>query len=266
YTDNTGEMTAIYAYIDADLDGVPGTAGLFYSMSSASNFNAAVSTDTNDTIPNNGVEINGDAVDNDGDGLVDEVNTVAENGAHPYYGTLLPTDTAAVAVNITSVVGAPAGAIVVTYADNSVYSYTVFTTTTAKNTKVEQYKSTGYAVAIDRKGKKIKLINLYDGTTASSKALGKKSATSASLLLDDVRDDNKTEAIVTTLHKQTATVYLVKVKAGTGTLTITDTTAVTSNKVATNKTKIKKSTIILRTSKNKTVAELKVNKKYQFVD
>src|SRR3989339_52102 len=44
------------------------------------------SNDTNDAIVNNGVEIAGDGVDNDFDGEVDEVNTIANNGLHPQYG------------------------------------------------------------------------------------------------------------------------------------------------------------------------------------
>lgn len=249
-----------YLYIDADLDGLPGTDGLLSGIDSGATY------DTNDTIPNNGVEINDDGIDNDGDGVVDEVNTLAENGAHPYYSTLDPTDSAAVATNITKVTAVAAGAIEVTYADNSTYSYTVYTTTTTKLTKAEQYDDTGYAVAIHRKGKNAKLVNLYTGAIADSQRLNKKAVTKASLLLGDVRKDGKTEAIVTTKKRAKVKVFLLKVKVQSGTLKLKDTAAVINKKIDTAKTQVKKSTIRLRSSKNKVLETLTVNKKYTFVD
>lgn len=212
------------------------------------------------------IELGNDGVDNDGDGSVDEVNTVAENGAHPVYSSLDPADTATTQVNITSVVGSTNGTILVTYADSSVYQYTVFTTTTSKTTKVNRFNRTGYAVALQRKGKKIVLVNLYSGDKPSSKKLNKKPATVAAFKLADLRSDNKKEAVVTNKRKSNVKVYIVKVNKTQGKLTLKDKKKVISKKVAPKKTKIKKNTVQLRNAKGKVLFKLKVNKLYHFID
>lgn len=254
-------------YIDADSDGL-GDAGTTTTACSSTAPDGYTNndSDTNDTIPNAGLEIGEDGIDNDSDGLIDEVNTVEENGEHPYYGTLSPTEAEEVAVNITSVTGAAAGIVTVTYADGSVYDYKVLTTASTKATLVQQYTSTGYGVVLDRKGKLIELVNLYNGDIATSKQLSTKAASSANFLLKDVRKDGKTEAVVTTVRKKKVTLYMVKVTANSAKLSLKDTVKVASGKVATNKTKVKKSTVTLRTSKGKTVDAFKVNKKYRFVE
>lgn len=82
--------------------------------------------DTNDTIPNAGVEINGDGTDNDGDGIIDEVNTLTENGAHPYYSTLDPLDDHSGNILYVRAFSPLNKSIDVRFADNSVYRYEIF--------------------------------------------------------------------------------------------------------------------------------------------
>ena len=61
-------------------------------------------------------------LDDDGDGIIDEMNTVAENGLHPVYGSHNP----AVNSDITSVAGSLTGAVTVTFVDGSKYLYQPF--------------------------------------------------------------------------------------------------------------------------------------------
>lgn len=254
----SGAAMVGYLYIDADLDGMPGTSGLFTTIDLDTVY------DTNDAIPNGGIEISDTGIDEDGDGTVDEVNTVSENGAHPYYSTFDPTDTTTTEVNITHVAGAAAGAIEVTFADNSMYSYPVFNTTTTKRTKTAQYNTTGYAVALQRKGKSAKLVNLYSGDSADSQKLNAKGASSASLLLGDVRKDDSTDAVVTTKKSAKVKVYLMQVKMASAKLKLKDTAQLANKKIVTRKTQIKKSTVRLRSNKNKILERLTVTKKYTF--
>lgn len=114
-------------YLDADGDGLGSDTTTAICSSVPPAGYVANSDDTNDSIPNGGVEIRGDSADNDGDGRVDEVNTLSENGAHPYYSTLDPAsgkvfgrDILAVSVTLIT------HQVNVTYADNSVYAYSVF--------------------------------------------------------------------------------------------------------------------------------------------
>lgn len=222
--------------------------------------------DTNDEIPNFGVEINEDSIDNDGDALIDEVNTVAENGEHPYYSTLDVTDVEAVGSNITGIEGAPAGVVTVTYADNSVYNYTVFSTSTTKVTQGRQYKSTGYAVVVQHRGKKAVLLNLYTGEKTDSQVLTNKKLSTPRILIADIRNDAKKEVVVTAVSTKAAQVFLLKIKVTAGNLVLKDKISVLSKKVAPAKTQVKKNKIILRSEKNKKIVELLVNKKYQFVE
>lgn len=258
--DRTGAVLIDYPYIDADLDGMPGTEGVFSEIDTTL-FNANVTFDTNDTIPNNGVEIDGDEIDNDGDGEIDEHNTIAENGAHPYYSTLAAVDNSS--ENIISVVGGVAGQVTVTYADDSIYDYTVFSTTTSHTTIVDQYKKTGYAVVLKRSGTKAVLLDLYTGEKVDAQDLSKSATNSASLLLDDVRNDGKTEAVVTTKTKSKVKVFLIQVKKKTGKINLYDKLTVYSKKVDTSKTRTHKKKLQLRSATNKVLITLNVNKSYQ---
>lgn len=74
-------------------------------------------------------EINADGIDNDFDGLVDEANTVLENGLHPSYPALDPLITSGLISAATATIN---GSVKITYVDGLVYEYPVFPSGTAK--------------------------------------------------------------------------------------------------------------------------------------
>ncbi|MFH1425853.1 MAG: hypothetical protein ABIG66_00255 [Candidatus Kerfeldbacteria bacterium] len=124
--------------------------------------------DTNGSISNNGVEISGDGVDNDGDGEIDEVNTLKQNGAHPEFSTYRAMDKDSVSEAIVKVEAAKRGRILVTYGDNSVYRYKIFSKYNGtKYTRVKQYRKKGFFVVLHPNGKKIAFINALKGTIKS---------------------------------------------------------------------------------------------------
>jgi hypothetical protein len=113
---------------DGDGDGLgnPASTALVCVDGSSAGY-VSNSDDTNDAIPNAGIEISGDGIDNDGDAEIDEYNTVAENGAHPYYSTLSASDLSAYGTTITSfAVQQKGGLLLVTYSDNSIYAYSIW--------------------------------------------------------------------------------------------------------------------------------------------
>ncbi len=69
------------------------------------------------------VELAGDLIDNDGDGVIDEANTVLDNGAHPVYASLDPMTTSGLIVSASA---NGSGGVIVTYTDGLVYEYPVF--------------------------------------------------------------------------------------------------------------------------------------------
>ncbi len=158
-------------YADADGDGL-GDPSLTASVCVGGSFAGYVSNsdDTNDTIPNAGIEIGGDGKDNDGDGVVDEYNMIASNGAHPYYSTLSAADTSAYGSTMTSVrIVQKTGALLVTLGDASVYSYTVWSGgwrgrpwMTAVSVKNSAYILVSYNFSSRR------IYNAYDGSLVAS--------------------------------------------------------------------------------------------------
>lgn len=300
YSSSAGAVYVGYLSIDADEDGVLSSTGLVYTGTDCNDSDATVSAsqtyyadtdadtlgdplvttslcsstapagyvananDTDDLIPNNGVEISGDAIDNDGDGEIDEHNTLEENGAHPYYSTLDPADSAE--STLLTVTGMTMGRVKVKYADNSIYDYPVFDSASTKKTKVEQFKQSGYGVVLHKKGTKTFLLNLLSGEKADTLVLSSKASDSKDLLLGDLRKDGSTEAIVTTKTGSTVKVYVIHVKKKSGSLALYDKTGVASKKVNVNKTKIKKNTILLRSKTLQVIEALQVNKTYQFVE
>lgn len=155
-------------YLDSDGDTLGSTTSTTVCSSTAPSGYVSNASDTNDSIPNYGIEIFGDSVDNDGDGSVDEYNTLSSNGLHPYYSTLDPYDTAVKTSSITSFKGTTLGDIIVTYSDNSKYRYDVFSTVTfKKTTTVQSVVGTAYlAVSLD---KKAAIVNGYTGEIIATK-------------------------------------------------------------------------------------------------
>lgn len=125
-------------YIDADKDGMGSKTTASVCSSTATSGYSSNSNDTNDTIPNAGVEISGDKIDNDGDGKVDEVNI----GLHPYYSTL---DAGASSTgNIKSVWGLRTGDFGVKYGDGSNYRYSITDSKTKNFSLITAIPGTAY--------------------------------------------------------------------------------------------------------------------------
>ena len=117
------------------------------------------------------VEISGDRLDNDGDGAIDEFNTLSENGEHPYYSTLDPTDTTIYGSEILTVSGLRSGEISVRYGDNSVYNYQIFSTISTVRPMVSALRGSGYLGVM--RGKEAALINGLTGEVTASTILTK---------------------------------------------------------------------------------------------
>jgi hypothetical protein len=158
-------------YADADSDGLgnPSSTAMVCVGGSSAGY-VSNSDDTNDTIPNAGIEISGVGKDNDGDSSIDEYNTIASNGAHPYYSTLSASDTSAYGSTITSVKMVQKSALLlVTFSDSSVYSYTVWSGRmlgkpwmTATSVKNSAYILVSYEMFSWR------IYNGYDGSLVTS--------------------------------------------------------------------------------------------------
>jgi hypothetical protein len=118
--------------------------------------------DSDDSIPNAGVESAGDARDNDGDGVVDERNTLAENGPHPYFSTLAPTRYSGYGSEILSASGLRNGDILVEFADRSLFAYHVHPVAATTLTRVTSLDNSGYFVATV--GNLTAVVDGYDGT------------------------------------------------------------------------------------------------------
>ena len=221
--------------------------------------------DTSDTIPNFGIEIDGDTVDNDTDGEIDEVNTLTENGAHPYYSTLDPNDTTLVTTAITTITPKKRGNIKIEYADNSVYSYNIFETDSTNKIVYARYEDTAYAVMIHHKGKNLALVNLYTGTVLDKTKLSQtKTYRTNSLKFLDLRTDDVVEAIITSIQKSKQVhLSVVKIKLDSETLNKKDSLSLTLHKVDQAKTKVHFNEIVLRQSNGDVVERITANKQYQ---
>jgi hypothetical protein len=153
-------------YLDADGDGLGSSViGSACSSTPPSGF-ASNSDDTNDSIPNAGIEIAGDHRSNDYDLLIDEYNTIAENGAHPAYVSLNPRDTSAYGTNILNLRGTTGGSILVTYADNSIYNYSIFSATSKTALRVSSISGSAYLLVV--RGFNAAIVNGYSGKLLAS--------------------------------------------------------------------------------------------------
>lgn len=153
-------------YVDADLDGMGSTVSASLCASSAPEGYSTNALDTDDTIPNAGVEIGGDGRDNDGDGIVDEWNTLAENGAHPYFSTLTPVSGSGYGTDILSAVGQRNGDILVEYADHAFYLYDVYAVKTRAIPSVTSLDGSTYLIVA--LGKRTALVNGNTGVVVAT--------------------------------------------------------------------------------------------------
>lgn len=148
-------------YLDADSDRLGSDTTSSVCLSSAPSGYAANSDDTNDSIPNAGVEIYGDRVSNDSDSRVDENNTLAENGGHPAYYAKAPTTAGAFGTDIISAWLQRNGLLIVGYADRSYYAYRMFSGYSTEATMVLPVSNTAH-LAVQR-GNQALVVNGYSG-------------------------------------------------------------------------------------------------------
>lgn len=105
------------------------------------------------------IEYLSNGIDDDGDGKIDEWNTLESNGVHPEYDS----------ITVTSFAGATNGAIKVRYSDGSGYRYTVFSTTTSRLTKVSWYKTN--ASILVRLNWKFAVVDAFTGSVLKASAV-----------------------------------------------------------------------------------------------
>ncbi len=261
--DTVSANQTYFADTDADTLGDPDVSTSVCSATPPEGY-VTNTNDTNDTIPNNGVEIDGDEIDNDGDGEVDEVNTLAENGAHPYYSTLDADDATVAATAIATVTAKKRGDIKVTYADHSVYRYDLFDVDDGKKVEFSIYEDTAYALVLHPKGKNIALVNLLTGEVLDKTRLSKsKTYGTNGLQLLDVRIDDTIEAVVTSLRK-TNSIHLsvVRINLNSGKLKKYDSLSMTLNKVDVDKTLTRYNTIRLRENNGTVLSTVDVSSSY----
>lgn len=173
--------TTINYYLDADGDGLGSTTVAAFCSATAPAGYVSNYSDTNDSIPNAGVEISGDRNDNDGDGVRDEYNTITENSEHPYYSTLDPSDITIYGSKIITASGLRSGYISVRYGDNSVYYYQVYSTSSATKPTVINISGSGYFGVL--RGREAALINGLTGEIIASTTLTKATARALSTWL-----------------------------------------------------------------------------------
>ncbi|EKD76370.1 MAG: PKD protein [uncultured bacterium] len=170
-SDSTISANQTY-YQDYDGDGLgnPAIAQSICSLTVPTGYvtNASDTDDSGIVTPTySQIEYDDNGIDDDGDGSIDEVNTLTENGVHPVYGTYDPSSTSLYSSTVTSITGSTRGRILVKYVDNSVYQYQILSTSTIRTT-VTSYGHTGYLLV--KSGNKLKyaLVNAYTGEVVDS--------------------------------------------------------------------------------------------------
>lgn len=209
------------------------------------------------------VEIKGDDIDNDGDGIVDEVNTIEENGVHPEYGVFDPTDTDVYASTVRSVEGGVNGTIAVTFMDNSVYQYTVFDIETDKKTVAKSFKEKGYVIILHPTAKKLALVNVYTGEVLSTKKLTTEGSKKRAFKIGTIQ--NKPVVVVTAKKGSTVVLSLVKVQLSQEQFKKKSQQTVKSSVVSVSKTKLQSKKILLRDSNASVVHTYRVNTEMELV-
>lgn len=179
------------------------------------------------------------------------------------YGTLDPDDAVTATNVLVSVHGKKNGKIIVTYSDTSSSTYTIFNHTSTKKTKVKQYTDLGYYLVVQSNGKKIALVNAYTGEVYNHKKVSHTKYSKVGLLIADLRQDGKTEAIVTNITDTAVQVSVFKVNRTTRKLKKRDSIVVQHDNVAVTKTKVKGKKIQLRNSHGHTQVSLHTNSQYQ---
>lgn len=181
--DATGAMVASYSVPGSDQEGIAVAdaypaetatvviaedSGHIYSYSGypVSYPSAPVPAPEPTPTPVSPIEIAGDGIDNDGDEIVDEYNTLAENGLHPVYGARTPVSGSGYGTDVLSVSGLVDGDIRVEYADHAVYRYDIFSTRTKTKASVSSLDGSAYLIVI--LGKQTALVNGDSGAVVAT--------------------------------------------------------------------------------------------------
>lgn len=143
-------------YIDADGDGLGSQTTASVCSATAPSGYVSNASDTNDAIPNAGVEIKGDKVDNNSNGKVDETNI---GFTHPYYSTLDPSISST--GNILNFTGLGYGDFYITYGDRSAFRFSVFNINTKQRSTVSLVAGTSY-LDVTSNGSTVR-VNAYTG-------------------------------------------------------------------------------------------------------
>lgn len=200
-------------------------------------------------------ELKGDNIDNDGDGRVDEFNTLANNCVHPVFGYYDSTNTDRYRQAVSRVRGAKKGKIFVTYTDGSVYRYDVYGTKSNRKTKPRQYKQTGYQVVMDPFAKRIALMNVFNGTIHEKHVLfrnhNKRKYFDNAFRIADLQGDGKPEAVVIGKRKrERVRVTVVPIKIRREQFRTKATSVIYDERIQPSKTKISGNTIKLKQNAN----------------
>ncbi|MFH0818959.1 MAG: integrin alpha [Patescibacteria group bacterium] len=254
-------------YTDADGDGLgdgdlPTTA---ICSSTAPDGYSANNYDNDDEIADGGIEIPGDEIDNDGDSEVDEDNNLAENGTHPYYGSLDPSSEADFALAVKSVKASGKGKIRVVYNDDSAYKYQIFSFSKKTKVKIKKY-SAAYYLVLQPQGKKIAMVNVLTGQVVNRKTLNKKTSKYTNLKTIKLRES--TWALVTQKNKAgKVKISLTKILPAKHKLGKVAQKTLVNSAVNVSKTKKAKkaNTLLLRSKKNKTLEKLYLTKKTKLI-
>jgi hypothetical protein len=264
-----------YVYIDGDGDGVAGDTGIlagtdcndadatvsanqtYYEDADGDGLgNPEVSTSICSSTPPEGYVANSDDLDDTGG---DEDNGGDE--PPPDIGDEDPNDENVVEQYLSSVTGYANGQIEVTYTDSSVYHYTVFNVTTDKLTIVKQYPDTAYYLVLQPYGKKLALVNVFNGETLTSKKITDKSYKNNSIKIFTIR--NKEVVAVTSHKKSKNRLTIFRLKISETKLTKKDSETVKNENIKASKTKKHKKYIHLKNKNSKTLVKYFVTKKFK---
>ncbi|MFA6028206.1 MAG: hypothetical protein WC752_04745 [Patescibacteria group bacterium] len=246
---NAGKAYLAYFYMDNDLDGVPGTDGVFDGTDCNDN-DAAISA--NQTYYQ----------DSDGDGLGNFLiaNSVCSLTPPVAYVTN-SNDTNDTIKDISTVTAGSNGDITITYVNNETAVIDIFNYIGSGNITLQQYQD-NYYLALHPKAKSLALIDINALTVLSKKKLAKNNFKFKSLKIFILRD--KKWAVVTAKNKKgKVKLSLVRIKINEETLGKKVQVSLINKKIKPAKTKRNKNTVLFRNKNNKIMAKYLLTKKYK---
>lgn len=249
-------------YVDQDGDGLGiNTNPISVCSSDAPEGYTNNTDDTDDDIANNGIEIDDDGIDNDGDGDVDENNSLTDNGEHPGFGGVDPTDTDAVTAAVDDVKARSNGRIQVRFADNSVFVYRIFSGSSVGKPKIKKYPGTAYYAAILPTGNKIALVNVLNGNVVARKKIRSTVYKKHYMQFTDFRSNGVQDLVVASKRGSTVRVVVTEANFQASKFKYLDTVEITSPEAIIKNTSIVNNTIDIR-SRLAALQSIFVNKKH----